>query len=347
MSISILDFGYSELKERLTELGEKPFRADQLFAAAHKGKEYYEMSEIPKSTAEKLTVAGISAQAAEILETFVGADAKKYLVRYADKSLAEAVFMPHSYGNTVCISTEIGCPMGCVFCASGEKGLFRKLTAGEMVSTVAKINRAEGGDLKNRAVTNIVMMGMGEPLDNYQASVKFLRLVSEPKGLNISPRNISLSTAGIVPKIRELADEQIPVNLTISLHAPNDDLRERIMPVNKSFRIADLLSAARYYFDKTGRRINIEYVMIDNLNSSDKEAAELCALLKGLPCHVNLINLNRVSGKKFSGVSNTRLTSFRKRLEDGGISVTVRRSLGGDIEGACGQLKRRYEEGAI
>lgn len=347
MSISILDFGYQELKEKVAELGEKPFRADQLFAAAHKGKEYSEMSEIPKSLAEKLEAAGIVAQSAEILKTFEGADAKKYLVKYGDGSLAEAVFMPHSYGNTVCVSTEIGCPMGCVFCASGEKGLFRKLTAGEMLSTIAKINKSEGGDLKNRAVTNIVMMGMGEPLDNYDESVKFLKLIGEPKGLNISPRNISLSTAGIAPKIKELADLKIPVNLTISLHAPNDELRNKIMPVNKAYDIQTLMSAARYFFDKTGRRINLEYVMIDGVNSSVREAAELCVLLRRLPCHVNLINLNRVAGKKYSGVSNTKLTEFRKRLEEGGISVTVRRSMGGDIEGACGQLKRRYEEGNI
>lgn len=347
MSVSILDFGYFKLKERLTELGEKSFRADQLFVAAHKGKEYSEMSEIPKSLAEKLESAGIIAQSAEIVKTFTGADAKKYLIKYPSGNLAEAVFMPHSYGNTVCISTEIGCPMGCVFCASGEKGLFGKLTAGEMLSTVCKINREEGGDLTRRAVTNVVMMGMGEPLDNFDESVKFLKLISEPKGINISPRNISLSTAGIVPKIRELADLKIPVNLTVSLHAPNDELRNKIMPINKVYDIGSLLASARYFFDKTGRRINFEYVMIDGVNSSRKEASELCVLLKGLPCHINLINLNRVSGKKYSGVSGTKLTEFRKRLEEGGISVTVRRSLGGDVEGACGQLKRRYEEGEI
>ncbi len=342
MRPTLIGLGKDSLEKLLVDLGEPRFRAGQIFTALHEGRDYEDMTNIPKNLKEKLSKTH-SAQCVKVILTQEGKTATKYLLQMEDGKKVEAVYMVHSYGDTICISTEIGCPMKCAFCASGQNGLDRKLSAGEMLSTVAVINRLKGGTTKKRAITNIVMMGMGEPLDNYDESVNFIKLVSMEGGLNISPRNISLSTAGVVPQIARLAKEGLPINLTISLHAPTDEIRDKIMPINKVYGIGSLLSACRQYFDATKRRINIEYIMLDKVNVGVDNAKKLARLLRGLPCHVNLINFNIVDNAPFVGVSRNEMMSFLKILEENGISVTTRRSLGAEIEGACGQLKNRSD----
>ena len=252
--------------------------------------------------------------------------------------------MPHKYGNTLCISTQVGCRMGCKFCASTLNGLVRNLTAGEMLGEVLATNVRHGGTLKERKVTNIVLMGSGEPLDTYDNVVKFLNLVSEPNGIGISPRNISLSTCGLADKIRDLADSGLPVVLTISLHASSDEVRESLMPINKRYKINEVLNAAKYYFEKTGRRIIFEYSLIEGQNSSKKEAISLAHLLHGLNAHVNLMNLNPVKERKLSGTDSNTIKEFMETLSKLGISNTLRHSMGNDIKGACGQLRASYLE---
>ncbi len=343
MRPSLVGLTKDALLEVVAKVGEPRFRAGQLYAALAEGRDYREMTNIPNALKEKLAEE-YDAQCVTIILTQKGATASKYLLSMQDGKKVEAVYMEHSYGNTLCISTEIGCPMKCAFCASGQHGLDRKLSAAEMLSTVAVINRVNGGNLKKRAITNIVMMGMGEPLDNYDESVRFIRLVAEEDGLNISPRNISLSTAGVVPQIKRLAKEGLPINLTISLHAPTDDIRDKIMPINKVHNIASLIAACKEYFRETKRRINIEYIMLKGVNDGEQNAKKLASLLRGMSCHVNLINFNVVDNAPYVGVSRNEIMNFLHVLEGEGISVTTRRSLGADIEGACGQLKNRSEE---
>jgi 23S rRNA (adenine2503-C2)-methyltransferase len=280
-----------------------------------------------------------------ILKKFVGKSGTiKYLFRLSDGNLIEGVYMPHDYGNTLCLSTQIGCRMGCSFCASGLDGLLRNLTPGEMLGQVIAVNRDNGGTTKDRAVTNLVLMGSGEPFDNYQNVLKFLDLVSMEKGIGISERNISLSTSGLADKIREFADSGHKVTLSISLHAPFDELRSSIMPVNKKYNINKIVSASKYYFEKTGRRVIFEYTLIKGTNDSPECAKELATLTRGFPSHVNLIRLNEVKERNHRAPTEDATKEFLKRLEALGVSATIRRSLGNDIEGACGQLRRRYLE---
>lgn len=253
--------------------------------------------------------------------------------------------MPHDYGNTICVSTQIGCRMGCTFCASGLDGLLRNLTPGEILGQVIAVNRDNGGALKdNRAVTNIVLMGSGEPFDNYDSVLKFLNLVSDENGINISERNISLSTSGLADKVRKFADSGHKVTLSISLHAPFDALRSKLMPVNRAFNIEKIISASKYYFEKTGRRVIFEYTLIKGENDNDNCAKELARLTRGFPSHVNLIRLNEVKEHNHVAPTEDGAKEFLKKLESLGVSATIRRSLGNDIEGACGQLRRRYLE---
>ncbi len=247
--------------------------------------------------------------------------------------------MSYKHGNTICISTQVGCRMNCAFCASGLDGLVRNLTAGEMVGEVLAVNNDLGNG--DRQITNIVLMGSGEPLDNYDNVIKFINMISDANGINISKRNISLSTCGLCDKIYNLADDLGGVTLTISLHAPNDKIRGQIMPINKVYNIDEILKAVKYYFDKTGRRIIFEYSMIKGVNDSVDCAKELSLLLKGLPCHVNLINLNYVKEKGLQSSGKEPVQAFLKVLDKNGISATIRRTMGSDIEGACGQLRRK------
>ena len=278
-----------------------------------------------------------------VLDVFHGREgAKKYLFKLCDGNLIEGVYMPHDYGNTLCLSTQIGCRMGCKFCASGIDGLTRNLTAGEMLGQVVAVNRDNGGNAKERAVNKLVLMGSGEPLDNYDNVLKFLDAVKDENGLNISERNISLSTSGLCDKIEKFADSGHKVTLSISLHAPFDGLRSELMPVNKAFGIERLVRSARYYFEKTGRRVIFEYTLIKGKNDGDDCARQLARITSGFPSHVNLIRLNEVKENDFRAPTTDAATEFLRKLQKLGVSATVRKSLGNDIEGACGQLRRRY-----
>lgn len=347
MKTNLLDFSLTELKELLTNYGEKAYRAEQLYFALNLGLDFTEMTNIPNSLKEKLSE-NYYATPLKIIKTLKSVDGtEKYLYKLNDGNVVEGVLMSYKYGKTLCVSTQVGCRMGCAFCASGLNGLVRNLSCGEILGQVVMVNRLVGGKLGDkRKVINVVLMGSGEPLDNYENTVKFIKLLADEKGLNISPRNVSLSTSGIVPKIYELADLKLPVNLTISLHAPFDDERKEIMPIAKSYSIKNLLDSASYYFEKTKRRYIFEYVLIYGKNDTNKHAEELIRLLKGRPCHVNLIRLNEVKEKNLIATEDKMAYRFLGVLEKAGISATLRRRMGVDIDGACGQLRQRFlEEG--
>ena len=337
------DLSFEELENLILSLGEKKFRAKQLYAGLSLCKKISQIN-ISAELRQKL-LKDYEDEPVKIIQTFTSSDGtEKYLFSLADGNVIEGVLMKYKYGNTQCVSTQVGCRMGCKFCASTLGGLVRNLTSGEILCQILTVNALHGGNLKTRAVTNVVLMGSGEPLDNYDNVVSFLKNVTAPDGINISARNISLSTCGIVPKIYELADEGIPVNLTISLHQTTDEGRARTMPIAKKYTIAEILKACEYYFEKTGRRYIFEYSLIDGENCFDKNAEELICLLKGKPCHVNLIRLNEVKERNLKALSDKRAYAFLGLLEKGGLSATLRRQIGSDIGGACGQLRANYLE---
>ena len=336
------DLSIDELKTLIAEYGEKPYRAGQIFRALANGQKISEMTELSKPFREKLLESFVD-EPVEIIKRLVSKDGtEKYLFKLCDGNIVEGVYMKNDYGNTECLSTQVGCRMGCAFCASGIGGLVRNLTAGEMLSTVAAVNKLNGGNILKRAVTNLVLMGSGEPLDNYDETVKFLRLLSDKNGLNVSLRNVSLSTCGLADKIIKFADENLPVNMTVSLHAATDEKRKTIMPVANAYKISDILSALDYYFDKTGRRYIFEYSLISGVNDDFSSADDLIKILRHRPCHVNLIRLNEVKEKNLKGISDKRAYAFCDYLTKNGLSATVRRLNGADIDGACGQLRRDY-----
>lgn len=338
----LADFTLDELKILMQDMGEKSFHAIQIYRNIHSGKAISEMTDISKSLREKL-LKRFCDSPCEIMETKKSADGtEKYLIKLHDGNVVESVFMSYKYGNTQCISTQVGCRMGCEFCASGIGGLVRNMTSGEIFCEVAVVNRLHGGTLGKRSVTNVVLMGSGEPLDNYDNVVKFLKNVSAKEGLNISQRNISLSTCGLVPKMKSLADEGLGVNLTVSLHNAFDEGRKQLMPIAKKYKISEILDACSYYFEKTGRRYIFEYSLVKGKNDGDKDAEQLIKILKGRPCHVNLIRLNAVKEKNLLATSDKSAYAFMNKLNEGGISATVRRQLGNDIDGACGQLRRKF-----
>lgn len=341
----LLDYSFNEITEIIKTLGEKSFRAEQIYSFLSLGKCFSDISTLKKDFRDFLSEKYID-QPVKIIEVLKSKDGtEKFLFLLNDGNIVEGVLMKYKYGNTVCISTQVGCRMGCAFCASGLNGLVRNLSCGEILGEVIAVNAYLNGGLKDkRLVTNIVLMGSGEPLDNYDNTVKFLRLVGDEKGLNISPRNISLSTSGLANKVKMLADENLPINLAISLHSPFDDERAKIMPVAKSFSINEILDACKYYFDKTKRRYIFEYALILGENDGKRHADELIRLLKGRPCHVNLIRLNEVKENNLKSVTDKNAYRFLGLLVEGGISASLRRRLGDDIEGACGQLRRKYIE---
>ena len=329
----------AEVTAALKEMGQPAFRGKQVYTWLHKGvRSYDEMSNLSKdlrsALAEKYPIA-----APEVVRKQESAKdgTIKYLWRLADGNCVETVLMRYNYGNTVCISTEVGCRMGCAFCASTIGGLVRKLEPYEMLDEVL-FTQIDSG----LPISRIVLMGIGEPLDNFDNVMRFLELVNSPEGMNISMRHISLSTCGLVPKIDELAERKLQISLAISLHGPNDAIRDKIMPVNKAYPIDVLLAACRRYFDATSRRIHFEYAMIDGVNDREEDAKELLRRLKGLPAHFNLIPLNHVEESPLKPSSKAAVARFQKILEDGGITATVRRTLGGDIDASCGQLRRKY-----
>ncbi len=345
MKESLLSYSLDELKNLIVEMGEKPFRAGQIFKALHLGKTFSEMTELSKILREKLSE-NYDAQSVRIIKSLKSVDGtEKFLYALSDGNVIEGVLMKYKYGNTLCVSTQVGCRMGCAFCASGLNGLVRNLTPAEILGQVVCANAYLSGGLgEDRKVINVVLMGSGEPLDNYDNTVKFLSLVSGKGGVNISTRNISLSTSGLVPKMYDLANENFHLNLTVSLHSPFDCERQKIMPVAKKYSISELVSACENYFEKTGRRYIFEYVLIRGENDTFRHADGLIKLLKGKPCHINLIRLNEVKEKNLKSVTDKDAYRFLGLLEKAGLSATLRRRMGADIDGACGQLRQRYLE---
>ncbi len=330
-----------ELTALMGELGQPAFRARQLYAWLHKpARTYEEMTNLPRplrqTLAERypLTPPEIVRKQVSKLDGTV-----KYLWRLCDGSCVETVLMRYSYGNTVCVSSEVGCPMGCVFCASTLGGLVRRLEPQEILDQVLFTQLDQG-----EPISHVVLMGIGEPLDNFENVLRFLALVNSPEGMGLSMRHISLSTCGLVPKIDALAEKKLQLTLSVSLHAPTDEIRSRIMPVNRVYPLEQLMGACRRYFSATNRRISFEYAMIRGVNDSPDQARQLLALLKGFPAHVNLIPLNRVAESPLVPSTRPAVAAFQELLESGGVPATVRRTLGGDIDASCGQLRRKYTQ---
>ena len=328
-----------ELTATIKELGQPAFRGKQVYTWLHKGvRSYEEMTNLPKGLRDALSEKYPICPPEVVRKQESKKDGTiKYLWKLADGNCVETVLMRYHYGNTVCISTEVGCRMGCAFCASTIGGLVRRLEPYEMLDEVL-FTQIDSG----LPISHIVLMGIGEPMDNFDNVLRFLELVNSADGMNISMRHISLSTCGLVPKIDELAEKKLQISLAISLHGPNDEIRNKIMPVNKAYPIDVLLEACRRYYAATSRRIHFEYAMIDGVNDSEANARELLKRLKGLPAHVNMIPLNHVEESPLKPSSKAAVAKFQKILEDGGVTATVRRTLGGDIDASCGQLRRKH-----
>ena len=339
MMTSLKSMTIAEIGDVLKALGQPAFRAKQVFSWLHKGvRSYDDMTNLPKPLREMLAEQYPLHIPKVVRKQESQKDGTiKYLWELSDGNCVETVLMRYHYGNTVCISTEVGCRMGCAFCASTIGGLVRKLEPYEILDQVL-FTQVESG----QPVSHIVLMGIGEPLDNFDNVMRFLELVNHVDGMNISMRHISLSTCGLVPMIDKLAERKLQISLAISLHGPTDEIRNRIMPVNKAYPIAELLAACRRYYDATSRRIHFEYAMIDGVNDREEDARELIRLLKGLQAHVNMIPLNHVQESPLQPSSRQAVLRFQKLLEDAGIPATVRRTLGGDIDASCGQLRRKY-----
>ena len=334
--VNIRDLYLEEIENDLLELGEKKYRAKQIFAWLFRGVESFdEMTDLSKDLIEKLKSKYII-KCTNIIEYQQSKDGTmKYLIELNDSNAVEGVLMKYKYGNTVCISNQIGCKMGCNFCASAKIGFVRNLTPGEIVSQIIDIEKHSG-----QKISNIVFMGIGEPLDNYDNVIKAIRLINDPKGLNIGARHISISTCGLVHNIKRLADENIQCNLCISLHSSRDDVRTSMMPINKTYNISEVIMACKDYIKKTNRRITFEYALVDGVNDSLDDALHLAKLLKGMLCHVNLIPINKIKDGIYEKSSTDKILQFRDTLNECGIVATVRRELGSDISAACGQLVR-------
>ena len=342
--VDILSLDLSELEDILSANGEKKFRAKQIFQWLHVKRvfDFDKMTDISIQLRHRLKeifcINGLFVQ--KKLESHID-NTVKYLYRLHDGNFVETVLMEYSYGHSICVSTQVGCKMGCRFCASAIAGYVRSLEPSEILMQVYETERDAGV-----RASGIVLMGIGEPLDNYDNVLKFLRLVSDKNGNDLSLRHVSLSTCGIVPKIYQLAEEKLQLTLCISLHSPDNDKRSEIMPVNRTYNIDELIKACRYYIDRTGRRITFEYAVINDVNSSDEDADRLAALLRGINCHVNLIPVNKVKERDYK-TARSGVAEFAKRLGRRGINATVRRTLGSDIEAACGQLRRDAAEQSI
>lgn len=332
----------SEVSELIVSLGDKKFRAKQIYQWMHQKlvASYDEMTNVPAVLRQKLAaeypltvLEPVRVQISQIDGT------RKYLFRLSDGNLIESVLMKYHHGNSVCISSQVGCRMGCRFCASTIDGLVRGLLPSEMLEQIYRIQK----DIGER-VDNVVVMGSGEPFDNFDNLLRFIELLNNEEGLNISARNLTVSTCGIVPKIYELADMQPQITLAISLHSPNDELRRSIMPVANKYSIDEIMKACRYYVEKTGRRITFEYSLVKDVNDTDECAMQLVHLVKGIKCHVNLIPVNPIKERDYKQTAQAGVNHFRSRLEKCGVNATVRREMGRDIDGACGQLRRSYME---
>lgn len=339
MKTDIKSLDLSEITAQMKELGEPAFRGKQVFVWLHKGAASFdEMSNLSKPLREKLkeryyiTAPQVERKLVSKIDGTI-----KYLWKLADGNCIETVLMKYKHGNSVCISTEVGCKMGCVFCASTQAGFVRRLTPSEILDQVL-FTQLDSGE----PISNIVLMGIGEPLDNFENVMKFLRLVNHPDGMNIGMRHISLSTCGLVKEIDRLAQSDLQLTLSVSLHAPDDETRSKLLPINRSTGVKELMDACHRYFKTTGRRISFEYAMIDGVNDASWQADLLIKHLKGMPGHVNLIGLNDIKESPLK--PSRRTAAFQKRLEEGGVTATVRRKLGSDIDAACGQLRRSMLE---
>ena len=332
----------AELTEAMVQMGQPKFRGKQVYSWLHEKRveSFEEMSNLPAAFRQQLAQNYYINSLSIIRKLTSKIDGtQKYLLRLKDNNCVEAVLMKYKYGNSVCISTQVGCRMGCKFCASTLAGLVRSLEPSEMLDEIYTVTRDSG-----QRVSNVVLMGIGEPFDNYDNVMKFLHILSSPEGYNLSLRHLSLSTCGLVDRIYQLAEEKVGLTLSISLHAPNDEIRSQTMPINKRDPIDELLEACRYYFNKTGRRISFEYALIEGVNDEVRHANELADRLRGMSAHVNLIPVNPVKERGFKRGSRQRIEAFQKALETRGVNATIRRELGADINAACGQLRREYDQ---
>ena len=330
----------TELEQEIREMGDKPFRAKQIYQWLHQKlvTDFEEMSNLSKGLREQLkerfeltALSVVDVKQSQIDGT------RKYRFRLSDGNVIESVWMQYHHGNSVCISSQVGCRMGCRFCASTLDGLERNLTAAEMLDQIYRIQTLTG-----ERVSNVVIMGSGEPMDNYDNVVRFVRLISGEQGLNISQRNITISTCGLVPEMRKLAEEDLQITLALSLHAPNDEVRRSLMPIARRYALSDVLDACRYYFERTGRRMTFEYSLVSGVNDNLSEAKALAALLKDMHGHVNLIPVNPIKERDYVQSGQKAIQEFKNYLEKNGINVTIRREMGRDINGACGQLRKSF-----
>ncbi len=340
--IDMKSLDLEQLKKEIVSIGDKAFRAKQIYDWLHVKlvSSFDEMTNLSSGLREKLrasyeivTVKPVEIQTSQIDGT------QKYLFELYDGNVIESVLMRYKHGNSVCISSQVGCRMGCRFCASTIGGLERCLTASEMLSQIYEIQKTT-----NERVSNVVVMGTGEPLDNYENLLQFIKILTDDNGLNISQRNITVSTCGIVPRMRQLAEEKLQITLALSLHATTNEKRKVLMPVANQYPLGDVMAACQYYFDKTGRRITFEYSLVGGVNDKEEDAKELIELVKGMNCHINLIPVNPIKERDFVQSNKKVIDNFKNKLEKCQINVTIRREMGRDIDGACGQLRKSYKD---
>ena len=342
MKTDIKSFNLKELTVFMEGLGEKTFRAKQIYQWLHikQVEQFDEMTNISKTLIEKLKEHAmlVTLSKEDFQESKIDGT-RKYLFCLEDGNVIESVLMRYKHGNSVCISSQVGCRMGCRFCASTLDGLVRNLTPSEMLEQIYQI----GKDIGER-ISNVVVMGTGEPMDNYENLLKFIELLTDENGLHISQRNITVSTCGIVPRMKELAEAKLSITLALSLHASTQEKRLELMPIANKYEIKEVIEACKYYFEKTGRRVTFEYSLVGGVNDRDEDVRQLCALIKGMNCHINLIPVNPIKERDFVQPDHTVTLAFKNKLEKNGINVTIRREMGRDIDGACGQLRKRYTE---
>lgn len=339
--VDIKSMTLEELKTEMERIGEKPFRAKQLYQWMHQklARGFDEMTNLPAAMRDRCAALYEYTAVKQVRMQESAIDGtKKFLFELRDGSLVESVWMKYKHGNSVCISSQVGCRMGCAFCASTLDGLERSLLPSEMLDQIYAITLLTG-----ERVSNVVVMGTGEPLDNFENLLKFLELLTDENGLHISQRNVTVSTCGLVPRMRELADNKLQITLALSLHATTDEKRRKLMPIANKYSIAELMEACAYYFEKTGRRITFEYALVGGVNDTKEDARELTELIRSLNCHVNLIPVNPIKERSFVQSEGEAIAAFKNKLEKNGINVTIRREMGRDIDGACGQLRRRQK----
>ena len=336
----IKSLNLKELTEYMEQLGEKGFRAKQIYQWMHvkQVSSFEEMTNISKGLIEKLkencSLVNLEQEAVQISQID---GTRKYLFRLSDGNVIESVLMRYKHGNSVCISSQVGCRMGCRFCASTLDGLVRGLTASEMLDQIYHISRDTG-----ERVSNVVVMGTGEPMDNFDNLLKFIELLTDANGMNISQRNLTVSTCGIVPRVKELADKKLQITLALSLHASTQEKRKELMPIANKYEIHEVIDACKYYFEQTGRRITFEYSLVGGVNDTEEDVRNLCRLVMGINCHINLIPVNPIKERDYVQPTAQVTAEFKNKLEKNGINVTIRREMGRDIDGACGQLRKRY-----